>query len=189
MFHIVVCYVYNLLYTCECVAGGALGNSVCFFTASFICSSSRERDADGIVLETTVTPEPSNFRTVTFQEHLEPLEWTKHTGRFVPEYPRARLTLSVGYFPFLIVAGQLNHLESQAGKAEVSSRLGCSFCRHVAERKTHFLSTGGQQDDMGGPFAISELVSRRLWCIRNCLVNIYVVSMAERCVPFILTGP
>lgn len=30
---------------------------------------------------------------------------------------------------------------------------------------------------MGGPFAISELVSRRLRCIRNCLVNMYLLSL------------
>lgn len=133
------------------------------------------RDADGIVLEISVT----RNRATSEQSHSKNI-WSRWhelntLGRFVLEYSRARATLSVGYFPFLIVARKLNRLESQAGKpgkAEVSSRLGCSFCRHVAERKTHFLSTGGQQDDVGGPCAISELVSCRLWCIWNCLVNI-----------------
>lgn len=143
---------------------------------TFICNS-RERDADGIVLEITATrnratSEHSHSKNIWSRWHeLNAPSW------FVLESPRARSTLSVVYFPFLIVARKVKRLESQAGepgKAEVWTRLGRSFCRHVAERKTHFLSPGSQQDDMGGPCAISELVSRRLWCIRICLVNIYL---------------
>lgn len=81
------------------------------------------RDADGIVLEISVT----RNRATSEQSHSKNI-WSRWhelniLGRFVLEYSRARATLSVGYFPFLIVARKLNRLESQAGKpgkAEVS---------------------------------------------------------------------
>lgn len=107
--------------TCECVAGGALGNSVRFFTATFICSSRERRRRDSA--RDQRDPEPSNFRTVTFQEYLEPLAWIKHTGT-VRSWVFACTGDFIGRLLYiLIVARKLNRLESQAGKpgkAEVS---------------------------------------------------------------------
>lgn len=60
--------------------------------------------------------------------------------------------------------------EGRSFRCLVPSLRGLETCKNVAERETHFLSTGAQQNHMGGPRTLPEPVSRRLRCLRICMV-------------------
>ncbi len=123
----VCCLVKSSCVRVNVLQGARLGTHFALFFLhwlTFICSSRERRRPDGIlVLEITVT----RNRATSPHSHSKNI-WSRwhelNTPRwFALEYPRARSTLSVVYFPFLIVARRLDRLESQAGKpgkAEVS---------------------------------------------------------------------
>lgn len=163
------------------------------FLLLWLSSVAVGKEANGIALEFTSTRNRATFAE-SHSKHIW-IYWHELNtpSRFASlTNVRVHARLFVTLYPvYLCTTTRLPWTAGDTGKSRsVSTRLGGSFCRHVAERKTHFLPTGRQQDDMGGPRALSELVSRRLWCIRIRLVNIFMLfSRAERFVPFILMGP
>ena len=70
----------------------------------------------------------------------------------------------------------LRYAHHHTVRGEQKFRLACFvsaglFCRNVAERETHVLSTGAQQNHLGGPGALSELIPGGLWCLWICVVR------------------
>ncbi len=143
----VCCLVKSSCVRVNVLQGARLGTHFALFFLhwlTFICSSRERRRPDGIlVLEITVT----RNRATSPHSHSKNI-WSRwhelNTPRwFALEYPRARSTLSVVYFPFLIVARRLDRLESQAGKpgkAEVVSTPPRALVLQACRRKKDQLS-------------------------------------------------
>lgn len=61
--------------------------------------------------------------------------------------------------------------EGRSFRCLVLSLRGEWIRKNVAEGETHFLPTGAQQNHVGGPWAVPELISRRLRCLRIRMVS------------------
>lgn len=89
--------------------------------------------------------------------------------------------------------------ERRGDRAEVSAGLFCrcgaagEIRRNVAERETHFLPTGAQQNRVGGPGALPQLISRRLRCLRIRMVSsccrVTIESTVAQRIPSTHRGP
>lgn len=93
---------------------------------------------------------------------------------------RVRLTVHWVVFSLSYISAAGNWEAAAELKQKFVLARGLQLCRNVAERKTHVLPSGSEQDRLGGSGALSEPLSSRLRRIRICVVNVFMFFFKGR---------